>query len=290
MLFLGKKRKISQDDLYVAKLYPNTNFNGDPFLGCGRYYTQDNIYRTLMYFDISSLPSNIFIDKAILRLYVKINIVSNITKPITIHNLLQPFDKYTVTYSNQPSFEDNPYATLNINSEINQFVEVDIKNLLIKWYNSPTLNYGMLMKGLETQASFVGFSSTFDNDDTKFPNLEIYYGYHEGLSEYPPETIELLSADNFANSSAIPLGPNIGTFAIENQGLGAISVRIQLSSDNINWIDNKPPYTSDYILLKDDNIILTTTAYMSYARILITHAENYPVEDATVTIYKTIKV
>ncbi|AJE09408.1 hypothetical protein NPD8_1902 [Clostridium botulinum] len=137
--------------------------------------------------------------------------------------------------------------------------------MLIKWYNSPTLNYGMLMKGLETQASFVGFSSTFDNDDTKFPNLEIYYGYHEGLSEYPTETVELLSADDFANSSAIPLGANIGTFAIENQRLGAISVRIQLSSDNINWIDNKPPYTSDYILLKDDNIILTTTAYMSYA-------------------------
>lgn len=290
MSFVGKERKIPQDDLYVAKLYPNTNFNGSDLLGCGRYYTQDNLYRTLMYFDISSLPSNIFIDKAILKLYVKINIASNITKPITIHNLLQPFDENTVTYSNQPPFENAPHATLNINAEINQFVEVDIKDLLIEWYNSPALNYGMLMKGLETQTSFVGFSSTFDNDDTKFPNLEIYYGYYEGLSEYPPETIELLASDDSVNSSAIPLGPNIGTFAIENHGSGAISVRIQLSSDNINWIDNKPPYTSDYILLKDDNIILTTTAYMSYARILITHAESYPVEDATVTIYKTIKV
>ncbi|EPY2274808.1 DNRLRE domain-containing protein [Clostridium sporogenes] len=290
MAFVADVRKIPQSDLYVAKLYPNTNFNGDPSLGCGRYYTQDNIYRTLMYFDISSLPSNIFIDKAILKLYVKINIVNNIIKPITIHNLLQSFDKNTVTYSNQPSFEDNPYATLNINAELNQFVEVDITNLLTEWYNSPALNYGMLMKGLETQTSFVGFSSTFDNDDTKFPNLEIYYGYYEGLSEYPPEMIELLELDDSVNSSAIPLGPNIGTFAIENHGSGAISVRIQLSFDNINWIDNKPPYTSDYILLKDENMILTTTAYMSYARILITHAESYPVEDATVTIYKTIKV
>ncbi|ACQ52280.1 hypothetical protein EXN65_01545 [Clostridium botulinum] len=63
MAFVGNVRKITQADLYVAKLYPNTNFNGEPLLGCGRYYTQDNIYRTLMYFDISSLPSNIFIDK-----------------------------------------------------------------------------------------------------------------------------------------------------------------------------------------------------------------------------------
>ncbi|NFA59801.1 DNRLRE domain-containing protein [Clostridium sporogenes] len=290
MSFVGNVEKIPQADLYVAKLYPDTNFNGNDLLGCGRYYTENNIYRTLMYFDISSLPSNIFIDEAILKLYVKINIVDNITKPITIHNLLESFDKNTVTYSNQPSFEDNPYETLNINAEIDQFVEVDITDLLIEWYNSPTLNYGMLMKGLETEASFVGFSSTFDNDGTKFPNLEIYYGYYEGLSEYPSETVELLASDDSVNSSAIPLGPNIGTFAIENQGPGAISVRIQLSSNNINWIDNKPPYTSDYILLEDDNIILTTTAYMSYARILITHAENFSIEDATVTIYKTIKV
>lgn len=290
MSFVGNVEKIPQADLYVAKLYPDTNFNGNDLLGCGRYYTENNIYRTLMYFDISSLPSNIFIDEAILKLYVKINIIDNITKPITIHNLLESFDKNTVTYSNQPSFEDNPYETLNINAEIDQFVEVDITDLLIEWYNSPTLNYGMLMKGLETEASFVGFSSTFDNDATKFPNLEIYYGYYEGLSEYPSETVELLASDDSVISSAIPLGPNIGTFAIENQGSGTISVRIQLSSNNINWIDNKPPYTSDYILLEDDNIILTTTAYMSYARILITHAENYPIEDATVTIYKTIKV
>nr|WP_311138004.1 hypothetical protein [Clostridium botulinum] len=34
MASVGNVRKITQADLYVAKLYPNTNFNGEPLLGC----------------------------------------------------------------------------------------------------------------------------------------------------------------------------------------------------------------------------------------------------------------
>ncbi|EJO5349376.1 DNRLRE domain-containing protein [Clostridium botulinum] len=282
--------KNPESNLYVAKIYPNNNFNGDPLLGCGRYYTVQNIYRTLMYFDISSVSSNIFINKAILKLYIKNNYNTSIAKPITIHKVLESFDENTVTYSTQPLIEDNPYASLDITDEVDEFIELDITDLLIEWYLSPNTNYGIMIKGLETETSLVGFTSTFYNQIDKFPSLEINFEYNDGLSEYPEEIVTLLSTDDFVNSYSIPLGPNIGTFAIENKGDGAISVRIQLSNDNINWLDDKLPYVSDYILLKDDNVILTTTAYMEYARVLITHAPDYPVEEATARIYKSIKV
>ncbi|ACA55051.1 DNRLRE domain-containing protein [Clostridium botulinum] len=282
--------KKAESDLYMAKLYPNTNFKGAPFLNCGRDDTNLNIYRTLMYFDISSLPLNILICKATLKLYIKRNQNISVTKPITIHKLLEPFDENNVTYSNQPAFKDNPYTSLKINNEINKFIEIDITNLLKEWYCAPNFNYGMLIKSLENKSSLISFASTFGSDESKFPKLEIYYKYCEGLSSYPSETVQLLSSEESVNSESIYLGPNVGTFAIENKGSGAITVRIQLSSDNINWMDNKLPYVSDYTLLKDDNIILTTTAYMNYARILITHAENHTIEGATAILYKTIKV
>ncbi|MGU9537551.1 DNRLRE domain-containing protein [Clostridium tepidum] len=282
--------KVPESDLYVAKLYPNTNFKELPSLNCGRYNSYLNIYRILMYFDISFLPRNICICNAVLKLYIKENPDENVRKTITIHELLQPFDESIVTYSNQPKFRDNPRVSFNIKNKINEFVQVNITDLLREWYSSPNSNYGMLIKTAETEFDFISFASTSDEDESKFPKLEIYYKYCKGLSSYPKETVQLLSSEDFVNSNSIPLGPNVGTFAIENKGVGAINVRIQLSSDNINWIDNKLPYVSNYILLKGDNIILTTTAYMDYARVLITHAENYPLEDAKAIIYKTVKV
>lgn len=221
--------KVPESDLYVAKLYPDTNFKGLPSLNCGRCNSYLNIYRILMYFDISFLPHNISICKAVLKLYIKENPNKNATKAITIHKLLQPFDESIVTYSNQSKFKDNPYVLFNIKNKINEFVEINITNLLREWYSLPNSNYGMLIKTSEAKFNFISFASTSDKDESKFPKLEIYYKYCEGLNSYPKETVQLLSSEDFVNSNSIPLGSNVGTFAIENKGIGAINVRIQLS-------------------------------------------------------------
>ncbi|WP_125154898.1 DNRLRE domain-containing protein [Clostridium rectalis] len=290
MGFVENIEKIPNSDLYIAKLFPNTNFNGSHFLNCGRNDTDLNSYRTLMYFDLSNLPENIMICEASLNLYINLNQNTSVTKPLIIHKLLEPFNENLVTYSTEPKFKDTPYTSLNISNEINKFIKINITSLVGEWYCNPSLNYGIVIKSFEDKSSFVSFSSTFSDDETKFPQLELRFKYCPGLSSYPMETINLLSSDDSATCTPVYLGPNIGTFAMENKGNGAITVLIQLSSDNINWIDNKLPYASDYILLKDDNIILTTTAYMNYARVFITHANNHPIEDATIILYKTIKV
>lgn len=283
--------KEPQSNLYVVKAFPNNNFNNQSSLFCGRFTNAtDDIYESLMYFDLCNFPCNSSISKATLKLYINRNDNPLTIKPVTIHKFLSSFNPNSVTYSTLPAFDPVPSASLDVTSEINSFIEFDITNLVINWYTSPSSNYGILIKGLETATGFLGFASTFSCKSTQHPVLEIEYTCGDkNLIQYPPETITIQSSDSFVYSSSIPLGGNVATFGIQNQGPGAISARIQLSTNNVDWIDNILPFMSQYILLEGDNVTITSTGFMSYAHIIITHAEGYPATDATVKISPTVK-
>lgn len=258
----------STQDAYISQYFPNQNFGGAPILYVGLFQGLTDRYRSLLSFDISSLPSGIDITSAILRMYISRNDIPIIPKSINVYRLTDSFTEDTVTYSNQLSTGATPDSTATITSEINTFIEWDITDLVREWYTGSVPNNGIMLTGIETARSLVGFWSREYLDSILRPTLIIQYSTlpEEGLIEYPEETVT--TTDTWTGSTPIPLGSRNATFGIINIGsANSAQVVVQLSPDGTTWIDNILPFVSISTFAPGNHLIMNTDGHMEYARV-----------------------
>lgn len=271
---------------FVSKLWPDKNYKCYPILFTGDNIYRKSICRSLLKFDINSIKNSVNISNASLCLYIYRNDVPSIIKSTSVHNILSPFDETTVTYSTQPMFDMNPSAILGITSEKDTFLKWDITNLLISWLRGSSPNYGLLLTGLESQYSLTGFFSTRYKNPLMHPVIVIEYSSDDEFIEYPPEKVT--SSDQWNYTSSIPLSNRIGTFGIQNSCISnSAYVKLQLSPDGQNWLDDSPAFMSITEFSPGNNAVLTTNGYMAYVRAAYKSTKcNRPAE---LIIYTTTK-
>ncbi|WMJ81128.1 DNRLRE domain-containing protein [Clostridium sp. MB40-C1] len=279
---------------YVSASNPTTHYPDTGTLYCGRYTNAQDIYRSLLKFNMLPLPVNCIINSAYLKLYIKRNDVPNLTKPTKLYKLLNDFDENTVSYSTVPSFDPTPLATLNITSQLNTYIQWDITSILSQWKLFPQQNFGLLVEGLENQYSLTTFGSRMHSSPNTQPVIEVNYELTQDIVAYDEETLEFLGDNESITSMVIPLGPNVATFGIKNEGPGTVSAVIEISNDMNTWINNNFIYGSPFILGPDETATLTSIGYMNYARLKFIHYQvanvnNLDIEDATIKIYKTLR-
>ncbi|MCY6958693.1 DNRLRE domain-containing protein [Clostridium brassicae] len=279
---------------YVSLASPTVHFPDTGTLYSGRYTSASDIYKSLLKFNMLPLPVNCTITSAYLKLYIKRNDVPNIIKPTKLYKLLDNFDENTVSYSTIPSFDPIPLATLDITSQLNTYVQWDITNILSQWKLFPQQNFGVLLEGLDTQYSFTAFGSRVSPSPNTQPVIEVNYELTQNIVAYDEEILEFSGDDESITSMVIPLGPNVATFGIKNEGPGTVSVVIEISNDMNTWINNNFIYGSPCILGPDETATLTSIGYMNYARLKfihyqVTNVNNLDNEDATIKIYKTLR-
>ncbi|MCY6483162.1 DNRLRE domain-containing protein [Clostridium aestuarii] len=273
-------------DASIYDLEPDRNMGHDTELYCGK--NRGGIYRTLLNFDISSIPKAAIIEKAILKLYILRNNVPSVVKQTKVYKLLAGFDEYTVTYSNQPAFHPNPQASVNIISQRDAYLEWNLTSLVTDWYTENTTNYGVMLRGLETENSLTVFPSRTYSLEYKHPILEVSYVIDGIIIEYEPE--DIISTGEWAYSIPIPLDNRTANFGIENNGPKNVCVITQLSADKNIWIDSHTSSVSLCTLNPGDNMVLTTNANMAYVRLKCKALEcTNPGDYAQIRIYPTIK-
>lgn len=252
-------------DAYITQFYPNLNFGGSDSLFAGLFQGINDGYRSLLKFDVSAIPSESTINSARLRLYIYRNDVPALSKPIKIYRTLSSFNENTVTYNNQPPISVTPDATTNITNELNTFIEWDITNLVNGWVNNSIANNGIMVVGLESTLSLVGFRSKEYVNAMQRPELVVDYAFSK-IVVYPPEYVT--TTDNFTGSTPLPLGPGSATFGIRNIGTANNAyVIVQLSADGIDWIDNILPFISVPLFGPGDHLIMNTDGHMPFARV-----------------------
>ena len=78
-----------------------------------------------------------------------------------------------------------------------------------------------------------------------------------------------LSSDINQGSNPILMSGVMVSFGIKNNSPNNnVIVGVQLSNDNVYWIDDHPPYMTEVILTPFNMIVLNTQGYMKYARII----------------------
>lgn len=220
---------------------PSAVWTGSAYLISGLYANTSipSAYRSLLHFDISSLPSNIEIQSCILNIYITTVTDSTVQDLFTPYLVSSPWNELT-TWAAQPLIN---YSMKGSSTPIRGTgpVVFDVTSLVKYWINSG-INDGLIIKSTETiqLSTKTFFSSNYTTNLALRPFLSIQY-----IDSYPVtifrrrfETVN----GNFTTSStpqaSIPLDVSEifdYTIFIQNTGATLIDLTLEISPDGINF-------------------------------------------------------
>ncbi|MFY2563117.1 DNRLRE domain-containing protein [Corallococcus terminator] len=158
-------------DTTIASLAPNTNFgslqlnvdNLNPLLPLSRQ-------EALLKFDLSSLPANITVDSATLKLFAVAQL-----NAVTVHAATAAWDEFIVTF-NSFNQQFNPTVRATIPPAALSTRNVNVTGLVNDWVTGSLVNNGFL---LDTAATAVSALSIFYSSESTTvanrPGLEVCY-------------------------------------------------------------------------------------------------------------------
>lgn len=131
--------------------------------------------RTLIHFDLSSIPSGATIDSATLSLNL---MYATDDRVHDIHRVTSSWEGSTVCWENQPSFSSTPTTNAHTGTTPDSWVAWDVTSD-VAVFASGTPNYGWLIKEpVESLGEPLGafyYSSDFTGDISLKPKLEVTY-------------------------------------------------------------------------------------------------------------------
>jgi len=162
-------------DTGVESIFPTNNYALWPFTGIGN--SASTIVRTYIKFDLSSIPTDVRVTDADLKLYqYSANGTDNFV--IGLYKITNDWDESTIDWDPQPTSSTDAEITIDITAAAITWKSWDIDTLVQGWLDGTNTNYGMVLK--DTDESSVNtiayfYTSDYTTDTTKCPILEIDY-------------------------------------------------------------------------------------------------------------------
>ncbi|MGE5398617.1 MAG: DNRLRE domain-containing protein [Chitinophagales bacterium] len=281
------------ENVYISEYYYYQNFSGTSSLYCGQFDGSGDIYRSILGFNLDSLPDSSTITDAKLKLFIYRNDAPALSRAISIYQALSQVPQNIVTYANQPLTPGTPEVNVTVTDQINTYLEFDVKDLVNGWYTGSIPNCGIVVESLETSNAMVGFRNKYYDHSNCWPLLEV--DYVKGLNvEYPVENV--VTTENWVGSNPIPLGPRIAAITVVNTGpTYDAAVELEISPDGVTWAWAPFMLTSGVFILTplpatgyvgDSAMVFNTTGYTgAYARISYVRRTGH--EPTTLSIYAT---
>jgi hypothetical protein len=225
-------------DAFIVNTTGTTNYGTNPNFAAiawtsgGAFLT-----RSLLEFDLTSIPTNASVVSANLSLYC--NTTSDHTQ---LHSSLSgsnasylqkntsSWTEGSVTWNNQPTTTTTGQITLAQSTTSTQdYTGINITSMVQDWVTNPSTNYGLTLKLItESHYRSMIFASSDHGDSTKHPKLEICYVVYDtnGFSKTATTGINSLRNNNF--EFQLYPNPTNSTASIEfyNPSAGNVSYSI----------------------------------------------------------------
>jgi hypothetical protein len=213
-------------DATVLEGYPNVNLGNtsDMWAGYDVCLNPDGeIARSLIRFDISSLPASDYIAEATLR----IRLVSSCdyegaSRRIRTYRTTSSWSESSVTWNNRPGYGGS-YGSRSIVHGAWGWYEFDVTNLVRAWHDGTYVNHGIMLRGPEV-LGWRGFS-TREGSNSYRPQLVIE---HEPDTTPPSGSIIINGQNTYATSTSANL-----TLSASDSGSGVAEMR--LSNSGYSW-------------------------------------------------------
>lgn len=181
-------------DSTIRENLPTMNYGSDKGMMVGVDEYKGEIFRSLIQFDMSSIPKEKVLKRAILRIY---NSPFSNEVDLAIFNLLNNWQEKDVTWANQPR-EGDKIGSKHITLSQSGFIEIDILPLALKWHQEIIPNYGILLNADdEVKLGSILFGTRESNNP---PVLELGFEMpviNDGESKLPSSiTVQVLKQNN----------------------------------------------------------------------------------------------
>ncbi|MEN6350694.1 MAG: DNRLRE domain-containing protein [Syntrophomonas sp.] len=225
---------------YISSWYPDQNFSSSTALFAGRFMNAQDLYRSLLQFNLSNIPPISTIDSAQLNLYMYDNQVGIGGAFIRVQSLFTSWSQNTVTWGNQPG--TNPPGMNRVwdgsvyisPSTSDGFVNIDISDLVRKWIDGSIPNHGLQLAGNELENSLFRFWSPNYNYSYAGPSLTVnlelgLLGIYDRQNLLIPRW-----PTNSVASAPLTLGPSqLATFMLENTSSSTrVEARLEVGEDS----------------------------------------------------------
>jgi len=204
----------------------NTNYGNTGELNAMAWTVSGSpaLQRSLIRFDLSSIPANAFLQSAVLNLYNDPN-SSNPTPPgshsgsnsAVIQQVTSAWNENTVTWNTQPTTTTSGQVILPASTDGHQDYAVDVTSLAQDMVANPSTNYGFrLMLQIETTQRALIFGSSDNIDPANRPALTISY------TVLPTAAITAAGPTTFCSGGSVLLNANTGaglTYQWKKDGL-----------------------------------------------------------------------
>jgi len=165
-------------DACVMEGRPTYNFGStsDMWVGYDDYLEPDGrIVRSLVRFDLSSIPAGATINSATLRLYLVGSWdYPGKTRTITTYRTGSSWSESSVTWNNKPSYAE-AYGSAGVTHGSGVWYSFDVTNLVRGWVNGTWPNYGIMLRGPEWSGSDSSWKSFATRESSYDPQLVITY-------------------------------------------------------------------------------------------------------------------
>lgn len=197
-------------DACILEGYPtaNTGNTVDMWVGYDDYLEPDGkIVRSLVRFDLSSIPSGASITSATLRLYL-VNSwdYPGKTRTITTYRIASSWSESSVTWNNKPSYAES-YGSAGVTHGADVWYSFDVTNLVRGWVNGTWPNYGIMLRGPEWSGTDSSWKAFGTKESSYRPQLVItYIGTASAATEpfgeegLAPTVMEALGIDGLSAS------------------------------------------------------------------------------------------
>lgn len=227
------KKIFPSEDAFISQYYANFNFSNaaELYFGINLNY----IERSILSFDLLSLPQNIEISNAWINIFISRKDSRNIC-PAYLYIINQTFNMKYVTWNNQPDAQNTLLMTEISDSMIGSYVSINITDIL---KNAVSQNLSVLsleIRGNENNIiGLIGFTDS---------NLTVEY-----LNK--PQDFEITSRDTEIDGQK-----TASTYSVKNSGKKtALSVlQIKLNAED-SWCD-----LNTQVTLPDTKKVLTTNS------------------------------
>jgi|GEM_PF-343435 len=158
--------------LTITNKYPDKSLNEDTIIvGSDGEYN----YYSYLFWDISSIPSNVIISSAKLTLFKVDKFFYDTSKKISISPLYEYFSTYT-TYNNSPNYDH--YTIINFYPlTTNVSVTVDITTIVSSWVKNSLRNKGIILHG-RNEDILTSFGSVKSSNSYLVPFIIVNYEPH----------------------------------------------------------------------------------------------------------------
>lgn len=176
----------SGKDASVFSLEPTTNY-GDytNFTSWGWTWNGvEGIYRSLIQFDLTSIPKEATVSEATLNLYANnyksLNLEGHsnysASNASQLKTILTPWEENTVTWNKQPEYNNLDVVLLSKSTSSTQDYVLNVAKQVQKMVGDPKSNFGfMLSLQKETHHAGLFFGSSDDKEPSRRPKLTVKY-------------------------------------------------------------------------------------------------------------------